>query len=114
MVPQNVKLVKYRYSVHKVCVHFKQFITLFVSAIKMICKKELERRKSRFFKVLMSSIVSNAKGDTILQFTKNIFQLIYSNTKITLIILTLKSCNELSLVAHTIVFTCLNKKNLMK
>ena len=29
----------------------------------------------------ISSIISNAKGNTILQFTENICQLIYSNTR---------------------------------
>ena len=58
----------------------------------------------------MSSIVSNAKGNTISQFTGNLCQLIYSNTRNHLI-LTFKSCNELGLVAYTIVFTFLHKKS---
>ena len=60
----------------------------------------------------MSSIINNTKGNTILQFTENICQLIYSNLmpKITLVILACKSSNELGLVAYTIVFTCAHKK----
>ena len=34
--------------------------------------------------------------------------------EITLLILAFKSCNELDLVAYTIVFTCFHKKNLME
>ena len=59
----------------------------------------------------ISSIISNAKGNTISQFTENICQLIYSNTRNHINCLTFRSCNELGLVAHTLVFTCLHKKS---
>lgn len=51
----------------------------------------------------MSSIISTTKGDTILQFTENIYQLIYINCSF-------KSSNRLGLVAHTIIFPCHHRK----
>ena len=36
--------------VHKVRVHFKKFITLFVSAIKITCKKNLKEENLNFLR----------------------------------------------------------------
>ena len=70
---------------HKVRAHFTKAVTLITFALEIICKKNL-KEVNRYFRVLlkfylsfhMFSMNSNIKSNTILQFTKNIFQLIYS------------------------------------
>ena len=60
--------------------HFNKFITLFVLAIEIIIYKKNWKEEICIFKVLMkfylcfhmSSIISNTKGNTILQFMENI------------------------------------------